>query len=135
MYQITNHEELALSSVIPYLLKFKEFYKLTQQIGFRTQVIEDIAWELLYNLDYKTANGVWLDYLGRKVGQSRVYYLTPEGSFTFGKTENEGFGKGKFLGNGTTGYTRVSRNDYSYRNAIRAKIIQNNVKIYFTNSP
>lgn len=126
MIQIDNHNELALSRVIPYLLQFPEAYKLAEQSGNRYQTIEDIAWQLLYNLDYTTANGVWLDYLGRKVGQDRVYTPRPENAFTFGGTTPEGFGAGKFKGTSSIRSTKVARSDSSFRNAIKAKIIQNN---------
>ena len=86
MLQIDNHEEKALSVIIPYLLQFPEIYGMTQNSGTRAQYLEDIAWELLWNLDVDTANGVWLDYLGKKVGQSRTYSPTVEGAFTFGGT-------------------------------------------------
>ena len=70
MLQIDNHEEQALSVVIPYLLQFPEIYGLAQNSGKRAQNIEDVAWELLWDLDVDTAEGIWLDYLGKKVGQS-----------------------------------------------------------------
>lgn len=126
MIQIDNHKELALTDIIPYLLQFPEIYKLAEQSGDRYQAIEDIAWQLLYNLDYTTANGVWLDYLGRKVGQDRIYTPVPENAFTFGGTKNEGFGAGRFKGTMSLKSTKVSRSDVSFRNAIKAKIIQNN---------
>lgn len=126
MIQIDNHKELALADIIPYLLQFPEIYKLAEQSGDRYQAIEDIAWQLLYNLDYTTANGVWLDYLGRKVGQDRIYTPVPENAFTFGGTKNEGFGAGRFKGTMSVKSTKVSRSDVSFRNAIKAKIIQNN---------
>ena len=53
MLQIDNHKEYALSDIIPYLLQFPEVYQLAEQSGERYQKIEDIAWQLLYNLDYK----------------------------------------------------------------------------------
>lgn len=126
MIQIDNHNELALASVIPYLLQFPEVYNLAKQSGDRYQVIENIAWQLLYNLDYTTANGVWLDYIGRKVGQDRVYTPKPQNAFTFGGTTPEGFGAGKFKGTSSTRNTKVARSDSSFRNAIKARIIQNN---------
>lgn len=126
MIQIDNHNELALSDMIPYLLQFPELYKLAKQSGDRYQIIEDIAWQLLYNLDYTTANGTWLDYIGKKVGQNRVYTPTPVDAFTFGGTTPEGFGAGKFKGTSSLRSTKVARTDASFRNAIKAKIIQNN---------
>lgn len=127
MLQIDNHEERALSVIIPYLLQFPEIYGLAQNSGTRAQNLEDIAWELLWNLDIDSTNGIWLDYLGKKVGQSRVYSPTVEGAFTFGGTTDEGFGEGKFLSSALTGpSTKVARSDASFKNAIRAKIIENN---------
>lgn len=127
MLQIDNHEEQALSVVIPYLLQFPEIYGLAQNSGNRAQNIEDVAWELLWDLDVDTAEGIWLDYLGKKVGQSRVYSPTVEGAFTFGGTSDEGFGSGKFLSSALTGSnTKIARTDALFRNAIKAKILQNN---------
>ena len=127
MLQIDNHEEKALTVIIPYLLQFPEIYGMTQNSGTRAQYLEDIAWELLWNLDIDSANGTWLDYLGRKVGQSRTYSPTIEGAFTFGGTTAEGFGEGKFLSSALTGpSTKVARSDANFKNAIRAKIIENN---------
>lgn len=127
MLQIDNHEEKALSTIIPYLLQFPELYGLAKNSGTRAQSIEDIAWELLWNLDTDSANGVWLDYLGKKVGQSRTYSPTIEGAFTFGGTSAEGFGAGKFLSSALTGpSTKVARSDANFRNAIKEKIIENN---------
>src|SRR5574344_58549 len=127
MLQIDNHEEKASSVIVPYLLQFPEIYGLAKNSGTRAQNLEDITWELLWNLDLESANGVWLDYLGKKVGQSRLYSPTVEGAFTFGGTTLEGFGKGKFLSSALTGTnTKIARNDALFRNAIRAKIIQNN---------
>lgn len=127
MLQIDNHEEKALSVIIPYLLQFPEIYGMTQNSGIRAQYLEDVAWELLWNLDIDSANGVWLDYLGKKVGQSRTYSPTVEGAFTFGGTTAEGFGAGKFLSSALTGpSTKVARSDSNFKNAIRAKIIENN---------
>ena len=126
MIQIDNHKELAVAHLIPYLLEFPEVYKLAEQSGDRYQAIEDIAWQLLYNLDYTTANGVWLDYIGRKVGQNRVYTPVPQNAFTFGGTRDEGFGAGKFKGTASSRSTKLARSDSSFRNAIKAKIIQNN---------
>lgn len=126
MLQIDNHEEKALSVIIPYLLQFPEIYGITQNSGTRAQYLEDVAWELLWNLDIDSANGVWLDYLGKKVGQSRTYSPTVEGAFTFGGTTSEGFGEGKFLSSALTGpSTKVARSDANFKNAIRAKIIEN----------
>lgn len=126
MFQITNHKEQALATTIPYLLKFPEFYKLTEQIGDRAQTIEDIAWELLYNLDYNTANGKWLDYIGIKVGQDRIYSPKIEGAFTFGGTSDEGFGAGRFQSASIVGSSKATRTDTTFRNAIKAKILANN---------
>lgn len=127
MLQIDNHEEKALSVVIPYLLQFPEIYGLAKNSGTRYQTLEDIIWQLLWNLDVDSAEGIWLDYLGKKVGQSRLYSSTVEGAFTFGGTTAEGFGKGKFLSSALTGTnTKIARSDALFRNAIRAKIIQNN---------
>lgn len=127
MLQIDNHEEKALSVIIPYLLQFPEIYGLAKSSGTRAQYLEDVAWELLWNLDTDSANGVWLDYLGKKVGQSRAYSPTVEGAFTFGGTTAEGFGEGKFLSSALTGpSTKIARSDANFRNAIRAKIIENN---------
>ena len=126
MLQIDNHKEYALSDIIPYLLQFPEVYQLAEQSGERYQKIEDIAWQLLYNLDYKNANGVWLDYIGRKVGQDRIYTPKPQNAFTFGGVREEGFGQGKFKGTASVKSTKVARSDSSFRNAIQAKIIQNN---------
>ena len=123
MLQIDNHKEYALSDIIPYLLQFPEVYQLAEQSGERYQKIEDIAWQLLYNLDYKNANGVWLDYIGRKVGHDRIY---TQNAFTFGGVREEGFGQGKFKGTASVKSTKVARSDSSFRNAIQAKIIQNN---------
>lgn len=125
MFQITNHKEQALSTPIPYLLKFPEFYKLTEQIGDRNQIIEDIAWQLLYNLDYNTATGVWLDYIGKKVGQTRIYSPKLEGAFTFGGTTDEGFGAGRFKSALAFSSSQSVREDNSFRNAIKAKILIN----------
>lgn len=125
MFQITNHNEQALATSIPYLLKFPEIYKLLQQSGDRAQVIEDIAWQLLYNLDYNSATGVWLDYIGKKVGQSRLYTKKPENAFTFGGSRAEGFGAGKFISASSIFGSKVARSDYSFRNAIKAKILAN----------
>lgn len=126
MLQIDNHKELALSRVIPYLLQFPEIYKLAEQSGDRNQIIEDIAWQLLYNLDFENANGVWLDYIGTKVGQDRTYIPKATDAFRFGGTVEEGFGRGKFKPASSLRNTKVARTDSSFRNAIRAKIIQNN---------
>ena len=127
MLQIDNHEEKALSVVIPYLLQFPEIYGLAKNSGTRYQNLENIIWQLLWNLDVDSAEGIWLDYLGKKVGQSRLYSPTVEGAFTFGGTTAEGFGKGKFLSSALTGTnTKIARSDALFRNAIRAKIIQNN---------
>lgn len=126
MYQIDNHNELALASTIPYLLQFNEIYKLAEQSGDRAQIIENIAWQLLYNLDYENAEGIWLDYIGKKVGQSRIYTPKPVNAFTFGGTTEEGFGAGKFKSPSSIRSTKSARTDYSFRNAIKAKIIQNN---------
>ena len=120
-----NHKDLSLSDSVPYLLKFPEFYKIIEQSGDRYQTIEDIAWDILYSLDYNTAEGVWLDYIGAKVGQPRVINTRPDGAFMFNGTAEEGFGKGKFLGQGRVADTHQSRTDYTYRNAIKAKIIEN----------
>ena len=126
MLQIDNHKDLALSRVIPYLLQFPEIYKLAEQSGDRNQIIEDIAWQLLYNLDFENANGVWLDYIGTKVGQDRIYIPKATDAFRFGGTVEEGFGRGKFKSASSLRSTKVARTDSSFRNAIRAKIIQNN---------
>ena len=127
MLQVKNNEEKALSVIVPYLLQFPELYGLAKNSGTRYQNIEDIAWELLYNLDIDSANGVWLDYLGRKVGQSRTYAPVVEGAFTFGGTTSEGFGRGKFQSSALTGpNTKIARSDANFKNAIRAKIIENN---------
>lgn len=127
MLQIDNHEEKAVRVIIPYLLQFPEIYGLAQNSGKRAQNIEDVAWELLWNLDVDTANGVWLDYLGKKVGQGRTYSPTVEGAFTFGGTTDEGFGAGKFLSSALSGpNTKVARSDANFRNVIREKIIENN---------
>ena len=109
MLQIDNHEELALQDVIPYLLQFPEVYKLAQQSGNRYQKIEDIVWQLLYNLDYTTANGTWLDYIGKKVGQERIYTPKPTNAFTFGGTRAEGFGAGRFKGTASIRNTKLAR--------------------------
>lgn len=126
MLQIDNHKELALQDVIPYLLQFSQIYNLTSLNGDRSQAIEDVIWKLLYSLDYQTANGVWLDYIGKKVGQDRVYTPVPTGAFTFGGTNPEGFGAGRFKGVASVRSTKIARSDASFRNAIKAKIIQNN---------
>lgn len=127
MLQIDNHEEKASSVIVPYLLQFPEIYGLAKNSGTRAQNLEDITWELLWNLDLESANGVWLDYLGKKVGQSRTYSPTIEGAFTFGGTTAEGFGEGKFLSSAITGpSTKIARSDANFKNAIRAKIIENN---------
>lgn len=126
MFQIDNHNEIALSKIIPYLLQFNEIYRLAKQSGDRAQIIEDIAWKLLYDLDYTQAEGVWLDYLGAKVGQNRVYTPKPTDAFTFGGTNEEGFGAGKFKSAASLRSTKVARSDYDFRNAIKSKIIQNN---------
>lgn len=126
MYQIDNHKELALQDIIPYLLQFPEVYKLAEQSGDRYQVIENVIWQLLYSLDYKTANGVWLDYIGKKVGQIRTYTPVPTGAFTFGGNNEEGFGAGRFKGIASTRSTKLTRSDSSFRQAIKAKIVQNN---------
>lgn len=126
MLYIDEHKEQALQDIIPYLLQFQEVYNLAEQSGDRYQKIEDIAWELLYSLDFENASGVWLDYLGKKVGQSRTYTPVPQNAFTFGRTSEEGFGKGKFKGTSSVKSTKQARTDYSFLNAIRAKIIQNN---------
>lgn len=126
MLQIDNHKELALSDIIPYLLQFNEIYKMGELSGNRYQVIEDIVWKLLYNLDYNQAKGVWLDYIGNKVGQARTWTAKPEGAFTFGGLRSEGFGAGKFLGSSGSGSSKNVRSDSSFVNAIKAKIIQNN---------
>lgn len=127
MLQIDNHEEQALYVVVPYLLQFPEIYGLAKNSGTRTQNVEDVAWELLWNLDIDTAEGTWLDYLGKKVGQTRVYSPTVDGAFTFGGTTSEGFGAGNFLSSALTGSnTKIARTDALFRNAIRAKILQNN---------
>lgn len=126
MLQIDNHKELALSRIIPYLLQFPELYKIAEQSGGRYQIIEDIAWKLLYNLDFENANGIWLDYIGTKVGQERTYIPKATDAFRFNGTVDEGFGKGKFKSAISLRSTKVARTDSSFRNAIRAKIIQNN---------
>jgi len=127
MYQLDNHEDLALSVVVPYLLQFPELYGLSKNSGTRAQYIEDVVWGLLYNLDVDTAEGVWLDYLGKKVGQPRTYAPKVEGAFTFGGTSSQGFGSGKFISAALSGSsTKVARTDASFRDAIRAKIIENN---------
>ena len=126
MLEIDNHKELATEAPIPYLLQFPEFYKLVEQSGDRHQAIESIIWQLLRSLDYTTASGVWLDYIGKKVGQSKIYSPKPTDAFTFGGTKPEGFGAGRFKSAQSLKGTRVARSDASFRNAIRAKIIQNN---------
>ena len=127
MLQLDNHEDKALEVIVPYLLQIPEIYGLAQNSGKRYQTIEDIAWELLYNLDVESANGIWLDYLGKKVGQSRTYSPVIEGTFTFGGTSDEGFGKGKFRPSSMVGpNTKIARSDANFKNAIRSKIIQNN---------
>lgn len=120
MLQIRNHNELANSVVIPYLLNIPDIYNLSQYSGKRYQYIEDVLWQLLWALDVGYADGVWLDYLGRKVGQSKEYAELVSGAFTFGGTTDEGFGAGQF---GT--YSIGTLNTEAYRSAIRSKIIQN----------
>lgn len=126
MIQIDNHNELAVSTLIPYLLEFPQIAKLAEQSGNRYQDIENIAWQLLYNLDYTTANGTWLDYIGRKVGQNRIYTPVPTDAFTFGGSSDEGFGAGRFKGTASIRSTKLARSDSEFRSAIKAKIIQNN---------
>ena len=126
MIQIDNHNELAVSTLIPYLLEFPQIAKLAEQSGNRYQDIENIAWQLLYNLDYTTANGIWLDYIGRKVGQNRIYTPVPTDAFTFGGSSDEGFGAGRFKGTASIRSTKLARSDSEFRSAIKAKIIQNN---------
>ena len=125
MIQIDNHNELAVSTLIPYLLEFPQIAKLAEQSGNRYQAIEDIAWQLLYNLDYTTANGTWLDYIGRKVGQNRIYTPVPTDAFTFKGSSDEGFGAGRFKGTSSIRSTKIARSDSEFRSAIKAKIIQN----------
>ena len=120
MLQIRNHNELANSVVIPYLLNIPDIYNLSQYSGKRYQYIEDVLWQLLWALDVGYADGVWLDYLGRKVGQSKEYAELVSGAFTFGGTTDEGFGAGQF---GT--YSIGTLNTEAYRSAVRSKIIQN----------
>lgn len=120
MLQIRNHNELANSAVVPYLLNIPEIYKLSQYSGERYQKIEDVLWQILWALDIGSADGVWLDYLGKKVGQSKEYSELVQGAFTFGGTTDEGFGAGQF---GT--YSIGTMNTEAYRSAIRSKIIQN----------
>lgn len=120
MLQIRNHNELANSVVVPYLLNIPDIYNLSQYSGKRYQKIEDVLWQLLWALDIGSADGVWLDYLGRKVGQSKEYAELVQGAFTFGGTTDEGFGAGQF---GT--YSIGTLNTEAYRSAIRSKIIQN----------
>lgn len=120
MLQIRNHNELANSVVVPYLLNIPDIYNLSQYSGKRYQYIEDVLWQLLWALDIGYADGVWLDYLGRKVGQSKEYAELVSGAFTFGGTTDEGFGAGQF---GT--YSIGTLNTEAYRSAIRSKIIQN----------
>lgn len=126
MLQIDNHNELALAAVISYLLQFPEIYKLTENNANRYQLIENIAWQLLHNLDYNTASGIWLDYIGKKVGQTRIYTPKAVNAFTFGGTRKEGFGAGKFKSAASLRSTKLTRTDSTFRNAIKAKIIQNN---------
>ena len=126
MLQIDNHNELALAAIIPYLLQFPEIYKLTESNADRYQIIEDIIWKLLHDLDYNTANGIWLDYIGKKVGQTRIYTPSPVNAFTFGGTRKEGFGAGKFKSITSRQGTKLARADSTFRNAIKAKIVQNN---------
>lgn len=127
MLQIRNHNELANSVVIPYLLNIPDIYNLSQYSGKRYQYIEDVLWQLLWALDVGYADGVWLDYLGRKVGQSKEYAELVSGAFTFGGTTDEGFGAGQF---GT--YNIGTLNTEAYRGAIRSKIIQNYTNASFS---
>ena len=43
MLQIDNHEEKALSVVIPYLLQFPEIYGLAKNSGTRYQALDTIV--------------------------------------------------------------------------------------------
>jgi len=126
MYQIDNHEDLAQQAVVPYLLSFNKIQNLAKHSGTRNQYIEDVIWELAHSTNIETANGIWLDYLGKKVGKTRSYFPAPTDGFTFKGTTDQGFGAGKFLSPYGIGATKLLRSNADYRNAIKAKIIQNN---------
>ncbi len=127
MYQIDNHENLAQQSIVPYLLSFNDIANISKYSGTRAQYLEDVLWNILYSNDVETANGTWLDYIGEKVGMPRAYFASPVDGFTFNGTSDQGFGAGKFLSSyGTGSSTKTLRSNADYRNAIKAKIIQNN---------
>lgn len=126
MYQITNHKEIALNTCLPYLHDFNGIYELLNITGNRVQSIEDVLWKVLYSLDVDSAEGIWLDYLGKKLQQSRVYAPIIEDAFTFGGTVQQGFGAGKFQSSSRIGSSKLSRSDSNYRSALKAKVIENN---------
>lgn len=124
---IDNHEELAQKVIVPYDLQFEEVANLALHSGTRYQYCEDVLWQMLQAFDVDTAYDVWLDYLGKKVGLSRQYFEAVAGGFTFGGTTDEGFLSGEFMskrGIGNNSY--ALRSNAQYRDAIKAKIIQNN---------
>lgn len=126
MEKIKNHIELAQQSLTPDISSFKQTRELAKLSGQRAQYIEDALWKILYSLDVDQAYGVWLDYIGKEVGVNRTYYISPDDAFTFDGTSDQGFGAGNFYGVGSGGNnTKLERDDFSFRNAIKAKIIQN----------
>lgn len=126
MEKIENHTELAKNALTPYISSFKQIRNIAGMSGERAQYIEDILWKIIYSLDVDQAYGIWLDYIGKEVGVNRTYYTSPEDILTFDGTIDQGFGAGNFYGYGTGGNnTKNERTDFAFRNAIKAKIIQN----------
>lgn len=127
MKKINNHEELGQKAIVPYNLQFSGVADLAIHSGTRYQSCEDVLWQMLQATDIDTANDIWLDYLGVKVGLSRQYFEAISGGFTFGGTIDEGFLSGEFIsarGIGDSSY--ALRTNAQYRNAIKSKTIQNN---------
>ena len=126
MEKIENHIDLAKNALTPYVSSFKQIRNMAGISGERAQYIEDILWKIIYSLDVDQAYGVWLDYIGREVGINRVYFTSPDDILTFHGNSEQGFGAGNFYGYGTGGNnTKNERTDFAFRNAIKAKIIQN----------
>jgi len=123
---IENHEELAQKVIVPYDLQFDVVADLALHSGTRYQYCEDVLWQMLQAFDVDTATDIWLDYLGKKVGISRQYFEAIAGGFTFGGTTDEGFLSGEFLSKrGIGNSSNALRSNAQYRDAIKAKIIQN----------
>jgi hypothetical protein len=123
MEKINIHSDLAVSFIVPYLREFGNVCEVAEISGNRHQTIENAIWYLLSELDVDTANGVWLDYLGEKAGQSRNVILPPTGTFIF-DSETLGLDLGLLAETGSG--SSVSLNDELYRIIIKYRIAQNN---------